>query len=211
MRRIILFGAPGSGKGTQADALEEKYGYTKISTGDLVRTEVAANTELGMQFKYITGKGELVPDDVIIRMVKKRLAQGDIKDGYIVDGFPRTLSQADALSAIPVEEEIAVYLKVGNEDIVVNRILSRLTCIQCGAIFSSKENPTKREMTCTVCGGFARPRLDDTEDVVRQRVRVYRKATKPVIQYYKNKGKLFEVDASRTIEEVFKAVEGVLN
>ena len=181
MRRIILFGAPGSGKGTQADALEEKYGYTKISTGDLVRAEVAANTELGMQFKYI------------------------------VDGFPRTLSQAEALSAIPVEEEIVVYLKVGNEDIVVDRILSRLTCIRCGAIFSSKENPPLREMKCTVCGSTAKPRHDDTEEVVRQRVRVYRKLTKPVIQYYKNKGELFEVDASRTIEKVFKAVEGVLN
>lgn len=211
MKRIILFGAPGSGKGTQADALEEKYGYRKISTGDLVRTEIAADTELGMQFKYISGKGELVPDDVIVRMFKKRLGQKDIKDAYIVDGFPRTLSQAQALSGIPADEEIAVYLKLGNEDIVVKRILSRLTCTQCGAIFRSEEDPPADRMKCTQCGGIAARRGDDTEAVVKNRIRIYREATKPVIRYYKDRGVFHEIDASRSIEDIFKDLEDVVN
>lgn len=211
MKRIILFGAPGSGKGTQADALEEKYGYKKIATGDLVRTEIAEKTELGMQFKYISGKGELVPDDVIVRMFKKRLGQKDIKNAYIVDGFPRTLSQAEALSGIEADEEIAVYLKLGDEDLVVKRILSRLTCTQCGAIYRTEGDPPANEVKCTRCGGIAERRSDDTEDVVRRRIHVYREATKPVIRYYKDRGVFHEIDASRTIEEIFKDLEDVLN
>lgn len=211
MKRIILFGAPGSGKGTQADALEEKYGYKKISTGDLVRAEIAAKTELGMQFKYISGKGELVPDDVIVRIFKRRLEKKDITDAYIVDGFPRTRSQAEALSAIDADEEIAVYLKLGDEKIVVKRILSRLTCSQCGAIFSSKEDPPEDEMKCTQCGGIATRRGDDTEAVVLNRIRIYRESTKPVIRYYKDMGVFHEIDASRSIESIFKDLEDVLN
>ncbi|MCP5108809.1 MAG: adenylate kinase [bacterium] len=211
MKRIILFGAPGSGKGTQADALERKYGYKKISTGDLVRAEVAAETELGLQFRYLMERGELVPDEVIVRMFKNRLGQKDIETGYTLDGFPRTLSQARALSGIPAAEEIAVYLKVGDEAVVINRILSRMTCTQCGAMFSSREVPLKTEETCEVCGGVAKPRADDNEEIVMNRLRIYRQSTKPVIEYYKSKGELREVDACASIEAVFGAIEGVLN
>lgn len=211
MIRIILFGAPGAGKGTQADSIEKKYGYTKISTGDLVRAEIKSQTKLGRKFKTVVEKGGLVPDDIIIKILKKRLRQKDIEKGYIIDGFPRTIQQAKALTEIAIDSEIAIYLKISKENVVVNRVLSRMTCTQCGAIFSSKEIPPKKEGICAVCGGIVKPRSDDTEEVIKNRLRVYRKETKSVIDYYRHKEELFEIDASRTIEEVFETITGILH
>lgn len=211
MKRIILFGAPGCGKGTQADILEGKYGYKKISTGDLIRAEVAAETDIGRQVKTIMEKGELVPDETIIDILEKRLTQGDIKNGYIMDGFPRTRQQAEALSRMEAAGEMAIYLRIVDEDVVVKRLLSRLTCLQCGAIFNIQNNPPKVPGVCDLCGGAIKQRADDNEKTVRNRINVYRKQTEPVIDYYKNKGILHEVEASGSVEKVFEAIEEVLN
>ena len=213
MIRLILFGAPGSGKGTQANSIENRYGYKKISTGDLVRAEVSAKTELGLEIKSITERGELVPDETIIKILKKRLKQEDIKNGYIMDGFPRTRHQAEELSRMEVDVEVAIYLKIVDEDVIVKRLLSRLTCTNpaCGAIFNLENNPSQKAGRCDFCGSPIKQRADDNEETVRKRIEVYREQTKPVIDYYKHKGELYEIDASRTIEKVFESIVGVLN
>ena len=213
MVRIILFGAPGSGKGTQADSIENKYGYKKISTGDLVRAEVKAKSTLGLEIKTIIENGELVPDETIIKILKKRLKQDDIKNGYIMDGFPRTRPQAEALSRMEIESEVAIYLNIIDEDVIVKRLLSRLTCTNptCGAIFNVENNPPKTAGQCDYCGSPIKQRADDNKETVRKRIEVYREQTEPVIEYYKQKGSLYEINASRTIDDVFESIEGVLN
>lgn len=211
MKRIILFGAPGCGKGTQADALEQRYGYKKISTGDLVRAEVAGQTPIGLEIKTLTEMGRLAPDETILTLLKNRLAQGDLVNGYILDGFPRTLAQAEELSRMTADAETAIYLKIVNEDVVVGRLTSRLTCSQCGAIFNSVTNPPRKAGQCDLCDGPVRQRADDNEETVRRRINVYREQTQPVIDYYQRLGKLHEVDASGTVGEVSAAIAGVLN
>ena len=198
MKRIVLFGAPGCGKGTQADELEKKYGYKKISTGDLIRAEVAAASKIGLEVKALMEKGELVSDATIIELLKNRLTKNDIGDGYIMDGFPRTLEQGRALSSMEVDEEIAIYLNIANEDVVVKRLLSRLTCSQCGAIFSRENNPPKKPGICDLCGGEIKQRADDNEETVRNRIQVYRAQTEPAINYYKDKGRYFARSTKRT-------------
>ncbi|MCP5050125.1 MAG: adenylate kinase [bacterium] len=208
--RVILFGAPGAGKGTQADSLEEKYGWRKISTGDLIRAEVSGGTEIGLKVKAIMESGELVSDEIIIEMLKNRLAKDDIDGGYIMDGFPRTRNQAEALSRMTVDKEIAIYLNV-DENVVVKRLLSRLTCSSCGAIYSTDHNPPKVAGICDTCGGTITQRSDDNEETIRKRIRVYREQTEPAIDFYRQKGVLREIDASRPIAEVFETIVGVLN
>ncbi len=209
MKRIVLFGAPGCGKGTQGDLVEEKFGYKKISTGDLVRAEIKSGSETGAQIKAIAEKGGLVSDDIIIGMVEKRVQQDDITDGYIMDGFPRTLDQAKALSNIDVENEIAIFLNV-DEDAVVERLVSRLTCKNCGAIFNTKNKPPKKENTCDDCGGPLERRKDDNEETIRSRMAVYREQTEPVITYYREQGSLNEINANRPVQEIFNEIQGIL-
>jgi len=211
MKRIILFGAPGCGKGTQADALEQQYGFKKISTGDLVRAEVAAQTPIGLEIKTLSEMGRLAPDETVLKLLKNRLAQGDLVKGYILDGFPRTLAQAEELTRLTVDTETAIYLKIVDEEVVVGRLTSRLTCSQCGAIYNSVGNPPLKTGQCDLCGGPVRQRADDNEETVRMRINVYKEQTQPVIDYYNRLGKLHEVDASGTVEEVSAAVAGVIN
>ncbi|MCX6582370.1 MAG: adenylate kinase [Candidatus Aminicenantes bacterium] len=211
MKRIILFGAPGSGKGTQADALEQQYGWEKISTGDLVRAEVAAQTPIGREIKPLIEMGQLAPDETVLKILKNRLAQGDLVNGYILDGFPRNLAQAEELTRLAVDSETAIFLKIVNDDVVVGRLTSRLTCSQCGAIYNSVGNPPLKTGQCDLCGGPVRQRADDNEETVRRRINVYREQTQPVIDYYKRLGKLHEVDASGTVEEVSAAIAGAIN
>jgi adenylate kinase len=211
MKRIILFGAPGCGKGTQADALEKQFGYKKISTGDLVRAEIAAQTPIGLEIKTLTEMGRLAPDKTILTLLKNRLAQGDLINGFTLDGFPRTLVQAEDLSRMTVDTETAIYLNIVNEDVVVGRLTSRLTCSQCGAIFNSVSSRPQKDGKCDLCGGPVRQRADDNEETVRRRINVYREQTQPVIDYYKRLGKLHEVDASGTVEQVTAAIVRVLN
>lgn len=211
MKRIILFGAPGCGKGTQADVLEQQYGYRKISTGDLVRSEIAAKTPIGLKIKNLTEMGGLAPDEIILKLLKHRLAQNDFVNGYVLDGFPRNLKQVKDLTRISVDKEVAIYLKIVDEDVVVGRLASRLTCSQCGAIFNSASNPPQKTGYCDFCGGAVGQRADDSREVLLRRINLYKEKTQPVIDYYKRLGKLHEVDASRTVQEVSAAITEVIN
>lgn len=205
MKRIILFGAPGSGKGTQAEKIEREFSYKKISTGDLIRTEVVKKSIIGEKIEEFNTKGLLVPDEIIIEMVNRRVSSDDIRKGYILDGFPRTLDQVKGLSAVPADEEIAVFLKV-DEDIVVKRILSRLSCGNCGEIFNTIYHPPAKENICDKCGSELSKRNDDTEDIIKKRIIIYREETLPVINYYREKGNLHELDASGYIENVWDEI-----
>jgi len=210
MKRVILFGAPGAGKGTQAEIIRSRFGYIKISTGDLIRTEVKTGSDIGCQMKAIIEKGELVPDNGIIEIVKKRLDLGDVKDGYILDGFPRTTTQARALELLPADSEYVFYLKVGDPAKVVGRVVTRLTCTQCGATFSMLTKFPKVEGVCDICQGSLAKRSDDQEITIRQRIQIYRRETKPVIDYFRRLGKLIDIDASASIEDVSNLIGGYL-
>jgi adenylate kinase len=212
MVRVILLGAPGAGKGTQADSIENKYGYKQISTGDLIRAEVSAKTKIGLKVKAIMEKGELVSDDIVIDLLKNRLQQEDIVNGYIMDGFPRNRYQAEALSRMETDREVVISLQV-NEDVVIQRLLSRLTCSVCGAIFNLLSDTPKQAGKCDECGGALIQRADDNEETIRNRIRVYKEQTQPVIDYYLEKGQegfFHQIDASKSVDEIFAEIEGVL-
>jgi len=209
MIRILLFGPPGSGKGTQADLIEKEFGYIKISTGDIIREEVKNKSEIGKKVKAIIDAGELVSDEIIIELVKNRLSKDDIKNGYILDGFPRTIIQAERLSEIKVDKEIAIYINV-DEDKLISRLTSRLTCKKCGAIYNLNVNPPKKEGICDKCGGELYKRSDDNEETIKNRLKVYFDNTMPVINYYKIKGILNEVDGYGEINSVFNRIKGLL-
>ena len=212
MVRVILLGAPGAGKGTQADSIENKFGYKQISTGDLIRGEVSAKTKIGLEVKAIMEKGELVSDDIVIELLKNRLRQKDIIKGYIMDGFPRNRYQAEALSRIEADREEVISLQV-NEEVVVQRLLSRLTCSACAAIFNTLNSPPRQAGICDHCGGTLIRRADDNEQTIRNRIRVYKEQTQPVIDYYLEKdqeGSFQQIDASKPAEEIFAEIEGVL-
>jgi len=205
MKRIILFGAPGSGKGTQADLIEREFSYRKISTGDLIRAEVSRKSVTGEKIKEYNEKGLLVPDEIIIDMVKKRVAAKDVTVGYILDGFPRTLDQVKGLSAVAADSELAIFLRV-NEDTVVKRVLSRLSCENCGEIYNSVTHLPSVKNVCNRCGGKLTRRGDDTEEIIKKRIVVYRDETLPVVNFYRGKGNLHELDASRDIHEVWEEI-----
>lgn len=210
MKRIILFGAPGAGKGTQAEILRNHYGFVKISTGELIRAEVKSESKIGQKVKTTIERGELVSDEIIIEMVKKRLTQGDVSVGYILDGFPRTIPQASALDLLPVEKEYIFYLKVGDSSKIMGRVVTRLTCSKCGATFSSLTRLPKLDGVCDLCQGELEKRSDDMESTIRQRIQIYRQETKPVIAFFKKKGTLIEIDASAEIEQVTRMIGGYL-
>jgi adenylate kinase len=212
MVRVILLGAPGSGKGTQADFIEELYGYKQISTGDLIRGEVSAKTKIGLEVKTIMEKGELVSDDIVIELLKNRLKQEDIVNGYIMDGFPRNRRQAEELSRMETDREVVIYLQV-NEDVVIQRLLSRLTCSVCGAIYNTLSDTPEQAGKCDQCGGALIQRADDNEETIRNRISVYKEQTQPVIDYYLEKGQkgsFHQIDASKPAAEIFAEIEGVL-
>lgn len=210
MKRVILFGAPGAGKGTQAEILRSQYGFVKISTGELIRAEVKSESQVGLEVKSIIERGELVSDGIIIDMVKKRLSQGDVKVGYILDGFPRTIPQASALDLLPVDQEYIFYLKVGDPSKIMGRVVTRLTCSKCAATFSSLTRLPKVDGVCDLCQSPLEKRSDDMESTIRQRIQIYRQETKPVIAFFRKKGTLIEIDASADIEQVTKMIGGYL-
>ncbi len=205
MKRIILFGAPGSGKGTQADKIEKEFSYKKISTGDLIRAEMHKKSIIGKKIEEYSSKGLLVPDEMIVEMVKNRVSADDIGSGYILDGFPRTLNQVKGLVSVPADEELAIFLRV-NEELIVKRILSRLSCENCGKIFNTLTSAPEKENVCDRCGGTLSRRHDDTEDIIKKRIIIYREETMPVIDYYKGKGSLHDIDASEDIEKVWETI-----
>lgn len=208
--RIILIGAPGAGKGTQAESIKNKYPIAHISTGDILRANVKEGTELGKNAKQYMDAGKLVPDDVIIAMMEGRLQEADCKEGFMLDGFPRTLPQAEALDKLLVRLGIAldavVELEVGDE-VVVKRLTSRRVCKSCGEIYNTVMKPSKTEGVCDKCGGEVIQRDDDKESVIRNRLAVFHGQTAPLIDYYRNKKLLVTVDATGGKDVVLKLLE----
>ncbi len=210
---VILLGPPGGGKGTQAKKIVEKYGIPHIATGDILREAVAKGTELGKKAKEYMEKGELVPDEIVIGIVRERLKQPDCEKGFLLDGFPRTIKQAEALDEMLKELgkkiDAVIYIDVPEEE-VVKRIAYRRTCKKCGAVYHLIYAPPKEDNKCDKCGGELYQREDDREDVVRQRYKVYMENTAPLIDYYEKRGILYRVDGTKSIDEVFAQIDEIL-
>ncbi|RLI80018.1 adenylate kinase [Archaeoglobales archaeon] len=211
---LILLGGPGAGKGTQAKLIVEEYKIPQISTGDMLRDAVKQGTELGKKAKEYMDKGELVPDEIVIGIVRDRLKQPDCEKGFILDGFPRTIAQAEALDKMldeigkKIDAVINIYVP---EEEIVKRIVNRRTCKKCGAIYHLIYSPPKEPDKCDKCGGELYQRDDDKEETVRERLRVYKEQTEPLIEYYKKKGILYNVDGTKDINGVFEEIKGVLS
>ncbi|KXS40098.1 MAG: adenylate kinase [Methanolobus sp. T82-4] len=210
---IVLFGPPGAGKGTQAKELSQKYDIPHISTGDILRANVREGTELGLKAKEYMDKGELVPDQVLIGLIKDRLEEPDCENGYLLDGYPRTIPQADALEDILGEIskplDVVINIDVSDEE-VVKRISGRRTC-SCGESYHVMFNPPEKEGLCNACGAQLYQRDDDSEDVVRQRLAVYNEKTKPLINYYEEKGLLVNVDGNGSVDKVFETISEIMD
>ncbi|MEM3396663.1 MAG: adenylate kinase [Thermoplasmata archaeon] len=201
---LIMLGAPGAGKGTQAQKLATKLGIPQISTGDMLRQAVAEKTGLGMEAKKYMDAGKLVPDEIVVGIVKERLQKSDCKSGFILDGFPRTLEQAKALDKIAVIDYV-VNIDVP-EEILVERITGRRSCKKCGAVYHVKYNPPKVLNKCDSCGEPLYQRDDDKEETVRKRLETYRSQTKVLIDYYAGQNKLVNIDGHREIEAIFRDI-----
>jgi adenylate kinase len=209
MKRLILFGAPGSGKGTMGDFIQRDFHLLKISTGDILRSALQQDTAVGRQAKSYMESGSLVPDELVIELVHQRLSQDDLDGGYVMDGYPRTLAQAEALSLIASESEKAIFIEVTEAE-AVERLLSRLTCNACGAIYNLITKPPKNAGTCDLCHGRIERRADDNEAAVRQRFRVYGERTMPVIEYYGRKKVLVSVNGSGAAGLVYEKIKGLI-
>ncbi|MBS1112347.1 MAG: adk [Nitrospirae bacterium] len=211
--RIVLLGAPGAGKGTQAKKLIEKYGMPQISTGDLLRAAVAAGTPLGKEAKSFMDKGELVPDRVVLGMVEERLKQDDCKKGYILDGFPRNTAQAEALDkmlgALNMSLNAALSVDVPFDDLM-KRLTGRRTCKGCGQMYNIYFKAPAKDGVCDKCNGELFQRDDDKEATIKKRLEVYTSQTEPLIGYYRNKGILKSVSGTGSIDEIFKKVTELL-
>lgn len=203
--KITIMGPPGGGKGTQAEILSEKLSIPHISTGAIIRNAIREKTELGKVAEDYIAKGQLVPDKLVIDMVSKRLSEKDCENGYILDGFPRTLPQAGAMDEIGIELDCALNLIVSDETIV-DRLGGRRECKTCAAPYHVKFNPPEKEGVCDKCGGVLITRADDVPDTIRQRLSVYHKETEPLIDFYKKKEILVNVTGKDSIGETTDAV-----
>ena len=207
--RLVLMGAPGAGKGTQADVMAKKLFVPHISTGDIFRAAMKAGTEMGKLAEQYISEGKLVPDEVTFGIVKDRLEEADCKDGFILDGFPRTIAQADSLQEYLTEVEKPLDAVVNIDvdlDSLVDRLTGRRVCKGCGASFHLMYNPPAKEGVCDECGGELYQRKDDSEDTIKNRLNVYVENSKPLIDYYAEKGLLQEVDGNQAINEVLTAI-----
>ena len=207
--KLVLLGAPGAGKGTQAEILSRKLGIPTISTGNILRAAMKNGTPVGLKAKSYVESGALVPDDVIIDIVAERLAEPDCAHGYILDGVPRTIPQAEALEADGVEVDYALSIEISDETII-ERMSGRRTCHDCGASYHVVSAPPKVEGVCDNCGGELTVRADDAPETVRARLEVYHTVTEPLKAYYAERGKLRSVDNQPTIEATTAAIEKVL-
>jgi len=208
--RLIFLGPPGAGKGTQADYLKERYGIEKISTGDILREAVRNGTKLGKLASSYMEKGELVPDDIILSLVKERISK---LENFVLDGFPRTIIQAEGLENILRELKkdlkTVIYFDIDDEK-VIKRLTSRRVCPRCGAVYNLITNPPKNDEICDLCGVALEKRKDDNEVTIRNRLQVYKRDTLPLIDFYEKRGLLKKIDADRTPEEVFSSILGLL-
>ena len=203
--RAVLLGSPGAGKGTQAQRLAETLGVPHVASGDLFREHVDRGTELGREAQAYMDRGDLVPDEVTIRMVAERLARPDCASGFVLDGFPRTVAQAEALERALVKMGMALdvvpLIQVG-EEVALARLAGRWTCRECGVVFHALFNPPQQAGVCDVCGGELYQRSDETPEAHRHRLQVYRDQTAPLVDYYRRSGLLVEVDGEPSIDEV---------
>ncbi len=210
---LIIFGPPGAGKGTQASQLSVKHEISHISTGDMLRTSVKEGTELGRVAKSYMDKGELVPDSVVIGIIKDRIVKPDSRGGFLLDGFPRTISQAEALDKMLDKEHLridcVISIEVDDEEIV-KRISGRRVCEKCGAMYHIIYDPPTNMGYCNKCGGALYTRDDDNEDIVRTRLKVYRSQTEPLKGYYKKSGILKRIDGVGTVKDIFERIEKIL-
>ncbi|HEX14009.1 MAG: adenylate kinase [Desulfurella sp.] len=206
---LILLGAPGVGKGTQSQNIIKKYSIVQISTGDILRNEVKNETELGLTAKQYMEKGELVPDDIIIKMIEKRISQPDCANGFLLDGFPRTIEQAKSFDKMIKQKGLdldkVIYIDVADDEII-DRLTLRRVCPTCGAIYHLKNKPPKQDMICDICGSKLIQRSDDTKETVENRLKVFKEHTKPLIEYYEKQGKLNSVSGLGTVDEVFSRI-----
>ncbi|MEA2019065.1 MAG: adenylate kinase [Campylobacterota bacterium] len=202
---LMVFGAPGAGKGTQAKFLIEKYDIPQISTGDILRAAIADKTDMGMEAKKFMDDGKLVPDSTIIGIIKDRLAQDDCKKGFILDGYPRTLPQAEALNELMKNMQISldkvISLNVPDE-LIVGRVTGRKVCSNCGASFHLEFNPSKKDGVCDYCDGELITRKDDNAQTVKSRLGAYHEQTAPLIEFYTKMGVMIELDGTKDVEEV---------
>ena len=207
--KLILLGAPGAGKGTQAEILSKKLGIPTISTGNILRAAIKNGTPVGLKAKSYVESGALVPDDVIIGIVAERLAESDCAGGYILDGMPRTIPQAEALEAAGVDIDCALSIEIADETII-ERMSGRRTCTGCGATYHVVSAPPKTEGVCDNCGGELSIRKDDAPETVRSRLDVYHRETEPLKDFYARRGKLRSVENQPTIEATTAAIEQAL-
>jgi len=209
---LILFGAPGAGKGTQSELLIKRLGMTQISTGDLFRAAIKGQTDLGKKAQEYMDKGQLVPDSIVIGMVEEVLQKG-VKN-FILDGFPRTVAQAEALDNLLNKMTLsigkAIFLEVPME-ILMDRLTGRRVCKSCGAVYHIVSKPSKTEGICDNCGGEVIQRNDDKADVIETRLKTYQEFTSPLKEFYKKSGKYIQVDGNRGTEEVYKEIEKIIN
>lgn len=211
--RIILLGAPGAGKGTQSKRLVEQYGIPQVSTGDILRAALKNETALGLKAKSFMDKGELVPDEVVIGIIEERLAENDCQKGFILDGFPRTVAQADALEStlqgMKQSIESVISMNVDQQDLI-ERLSGRRMCSHCSQGYHVKFNAPAKDGLCDKCGGNLYQRDDDQEDTIKERLKVYDDKTAALVSYYKDKGLLTEIDGSGKEEDITDRINSII-
>ena len=211
MMKLIMFGPPGAGKGTQTDILCRRYGIQKISTGDALREVIRSGSERGEQVKALMDEGKFVPDEIVTEIIRDRVSSPDCANGFILDGFPRNLAQAEALLNMGIRMNKALLINVPDE-VLVERVQGRVVCSKCGASYHVTNNPPQEEGVCDKCGGCLEARSDDRPETVRARLKTYHELTDPVVDFYRGRGILSEIDGTADIEtataEILKILEG---
>jgi len=211
--QIIFLGPPASGKGTQSAFIVEKYNIPHVSTGDILRKAIKERTPAGILAEKIINEGNLVPDDVMINIVKDRLSKPDCKNGFLLDGFPRTIPQAEALEVITKEINQPIDLVINlviDQDLLIERVIGRRICKSCNASYHLKNNPPKKQGVCDICGGELFQRADDNEQSVKVRLEAYDKQTSPLVHYYAEKGIVKDIDASKEIDQIFDDISKII-
>jgi adenylate kinase len=211
--KVILLGPPGVGKGTQAQKLQQERGLRQISTGDILRQAIKNQTELGKQAEDYIKRGELVPDDLMLGLIAETLFGGDAPQDYILDGFPRTIPQAEGLDRLFAQHNVdldAVILLEAKPEAIIKRLSARRTCRQCNAVYNLITNPPKNPQRCDICGGELYQRDDDRIETIQRRLKVYTKQTEPLAEYYRQRGKLKTIAADGTPDEVFQRINRVI-
>ncbi len=207
--KLILIGTPGAGKGTQAKKLSKYYNIAHISTGDLLREQMQLKTEMGLKIADIINSGQLVSDDIVTSLLDERIKRDDCRNGYILDGYPRNLTQAEGLSRVIGDIDKVVFIDV-DDDVIIERMAGRRSCSKCGHMYHIKYNPPAKDNVCDECGENLTQRKDDNEETVRKRLSVYHEATSPIINYYKEKNILLDINGVGDIDDIFSKITDML-